>query len=93
MSDVVTVRTLIEDELRRREESWDDFVVFITARRYDDEDVGLDDEIDDGFGIYEGPLFLGWTKTRVYFPTEYDGSQMCDSLPRDPDLTEEIRYF
>lgn len=28
--------------------------------------------------------FTIWTKTRVYFPATYDGTDWCESVPRNP---------
>lgn len=44
----------------------------------------LDREFFDGFGGAEGAPFTIWTRTRVYFPTEYDGSEWVSSVPRNP---------
>src|SRR5690606_32833115 len=44
----------------------------------------LDDEFDNGYGGTEGHKFTLWTKSRVYFPINYDGSESCGSVPRNP---------
>ena len=39
-------------------------------------------------GIDPGPTHSGivrlWTAARVYFPACYDGSEWCESVPRNP---------
>lgn len=44
----------------------------------------LDAEFDSGWGLPEGCGFTVWTKERVYFPVQYDGSEWCGSAPRNP---------
>jgi len=46
----------------------------------------LDYDFDDGYGGTNGPHFTAWTKDRVYFPVEYDGSENIASVPRNPCL-------
>ena len=41
-------------------------------------------EFDAGFGKVEAIPFTIWTKDRVYFSLEYDGTQWCGSLPLNP---------
>ena len=47
-------------------------------------DLDLDREFDGGFGSVDGKPFTLWTRRRVYFPTEYDGAEDVQSVPRDP---------
>ncbi len=42
-------------------------------------------EFDSGWGGTEGEPFTVWSKRRVYFPVQYDGSEWVDSVSRDPD--------
>ena len=72
-----TWRKEISLEMGRRGESWDDVVV-------SPPDAALDREFDGGFGGAEGCAFTLWTKSRVYFPVVYDGSEWCESAPRNP---------
>lgn len=44
----------------------------------------LDAPFGKGYGSAEGPPFLAWTADRVYFPTDYDGSESVGSVPRNP---------
>lgn len=44
----------------------------------------LDAAFDNGYGSAEGEPFTLWTKSRVYFPTEYDGAEGVASVPRNP---------
>lgn len=39
---------------------------------------------DNGFGQTKGAPFTAWTDDYVYFPIEYDGSEWCGSVPRNP---------
>ncbi len=45
---------------------------------------GLDVEFDDGHGNAQGPAFTLWTRERVYFPVEYDGLDLVNSILRNP---------
>jgi hypothetical protein len=45
----------------------------------------LDEKFNAGFGSPEGEPFTVWTKSRVYFPLCYDGSEWCGSVARHPD--------
>lgn len=44
----------------------------------------LDASFDDGWGGTKGVPFTVWTKTRVYFPVCYDGSEWVADIPRNP---------
>jgi hypothetical protein len=44
----------------------------------------LDQEYDNGYGGADCFPMFAWTKSRVYFITEYDGSTGLASLPRNP---------
>lgn len=44
----------------------------------------LDVEFNNGFGQTKGAPFTAWTDDYVYFPIEYDGSEWCGSVPRNP---------
>ena len=43
----------------------------------------LDLPFDDGFGTAAVPTFHAWTKDRVYYVWEYDGSTSLAWVPRD----------
>lgn len=47
------------------------------------------EEFDNGYGTSEGYPFTLWTKTHVYFPVVYDGSEWVESVPRNPPDTPE----
>ena len=47
-------------------------------------DEQLDTPFDHGWGGTEGCSFTLWTKTRVFFPACYDGSEWVASVPRNP---------
>lgn len=44
----------------------------------------LDFEFNDGYGSEEGFNVYAWTKTKVIFKLEYDGSERYAYLPRNP---------
>jgi hypothetical protein len=44
----------------------------------------LDQEFDDGFGGADCFPMYAWTKTRVFFIGEYDGSTELEWVPRHP---------
>lgn len=48
------------------------------------DEASLDVEFDGGYGGANGPAFLVWTETHVYFPLEYDGAEYVGSAPRNP---------
>ncbi len=79
-------RRKIIAEMSMHKESWTD-VISCTITH--DE---LDEEFDDGWGQKNGKSFTLWTNRRVYFPTEYDGSEDVASVSRHPDglATEHI---
>lgn len=73
-----TWKSLIQREMDHQKESWADVVhTSLTEEE-------LNREFDSGYGSPEGCPFLLWTKTRVYFPVQYDGSEWCESVPRKP---------
>ena len=60
-------------------ESWEDTVDSTLT------DEQLDKEFDPGYGLQKGDPFTVWTESRVYFPIQYDGSEWCGSVSRNPD--------
>ena len=42
-------------------------------------------EFNNSYGIVKGISFTVWTANRVYFPADYDGSEWCASVSRNPD--------
>lgn len=44
----------------------------------------LDYSYDTGFGASECNAIYAWTKTKVMFVVEYDGSTRVESVPRNP---------
>lgn len=44
----------------------------------------LDKRFDHGYGGTDGCAFTLWTKSYVYFPACYDGSEWVESVPRHP---------
>lgn len=78
MGDRVTWRRLISRVLENNGETWEDVEhSTLTEAEYDE-------KFDNGYGGTEGCPFTVWTKNRVYFPAQYDGSEWCDSVPRNP---------
>jgi hypothetical protein len=70
---------LISSEMEKKNESWKD-VVDCTLSQEE-----LIREFDaDSSGSTGGWPFTLWTKNRVYFPIEYDGSEGVTSVPRNP---------
>jgi hypothetical protein len=53
----------------------------------------LDIKFDSGYGGTEGMSFRLYTKTRIYFPIKYDGSEWVESLPIDPNSKEKPFHF
>lgn len=78
MKHITTWRLLISDEMDRNDESWHDMEI-ITPKNLD-----LDRKFDAGYGSVNGLPFTLWTRNRVYFPIEYDGSERVLSVPRNP---------
>ncbi len=76
---ISTWRQLIEEEMRRHGETFED-VVSCTLSEEE-----LDEKFNDGFGTEEGVPFSLWTHKRVYFPVVYDGSEWTTSVSRHPD--------
>ena len=72
-------KSLITVDLERHNDSWDN-VVSCTLTEEE-----LLETFYDGYGSPEGKSFTLWTKTRVYFPAIYDGSEWVESVSRDPD--------
>lgn len=72
-------RKLITEALEDNGESWDDVVSHTLS---EDE---MDKDFDEGYGAVEGCAFTLWTQKRVYFPTQYDGSEDVESVARCPD--------
>lgn len=75
----VTWRELIQREMTEQKDSFDN-IEFSISR----EENWLDIRFHNGYGYQEGVPFTVWTKTRVYFPVQYDGSEWCSSVPRNP---------
>jgi hypothetical protein len=71
-------RKLISIEMGHRGDLWSN-VSYCTIT-----DAELDETFDSSYGCTEGKPFILWTTTRVYFPVQYDGSEWCKSVPRDP---------
>lgn len=60
-------------------ETWQDVVSHtFTAEQ-------LHERFDHGYGAAKGSPFTVWTKGRVYFPWQYDGSEGVASVSRNPD--------
>jgi hypothetical protein len=76
--ELTTWREDITKEMGYKGDSWDNVVQIYPP------DLDLDREFDGGYGSENGEPFTLWTKTRVYFPACYDGSELVASVPRDP---------
>ena len=68
-------------------ESWGD----VEWKTISDEELMR--EFDGGYGSLEGEPFILWTKKRVYFSCQYDGSEYVQSVPRNPDPSEEPSHI
>ena len=77
--DLTTWKKLLEIELKKHGESFDDIVANTMSKK----DMNV--KFDSGFGGTEGCPFTVWTEKRVYFPVEYDGSEYVASVSRNPD--------
>lgn len=77
-AELTTWRKMISYCLECDGESWNDVVAMTLT------DEELDREFDSGYGGHRGCSFTLWTASRVYFPCTYDGSEWCDSVPRNP---------
>ena len=75
---MATWRELIEREMKKRGESFKD-VISIAPYNLD-----LDKEFSAGYGLIEGEAFTLWTNGYVYFPSDYDGAEEAESVPRNP---------
>ena len=75
----VTWRKKIEDEMIIHNDNFENLEYNISERSN-----WLDIEFNDSYGSVEGFSFTLWTKDRVYFPVQYDGSEWCKSVPRNP---------
>lgn len=71
--------TLIQEEMDfKTKESLDDIVFVWPSREC------LREEFDAGYGVSNGTPFTAWSKSWVYFPVTYDGSESVGSVPRFP---------
>jgi len=72
-------RELIEYEMVRHKEAWRDVLssTFVIGKEMV--------QFDNGWGTTCGDPFTVWTEKRVYFPVQYDGSEWCSSVSRNPD--------
>ena len=86
MARINTWKKLIENEMERNNESFDD-IEYCTLSPEE-----LDKKFDAGFGCVDGEPFTVWTKNRVYFPTSYDGAEDCASVSKiiDKNPTQHI---
>jgi len=74
-----TWRKLITQEMQEHGDSWDAVEACTLSNKE------LDRRFDADFGGTQGRAFTLWTKTRVYFPVQYDGAEWCGSVSRHPD--------
>jgi hypothetical protein len=80
MEEIITTwRKELTDQMAEHGETFGD-IESITIT-----DADLDKEFDPGYGSEHGCTFTCWTKTRVYFPASYDGSEWVASVSRNPD--------
>jgi hypothetical protein len=72
-----TWRKMIEEEMSSNKDSSSTLICTLT-----DEELNI--PFDNGYGWREGAPFTAWTDDFVYFPLEYDGSESCGSVARNP---------
>lgn len=72
-----TWRKEILEEMEKHNDSFDNVIAQTKSN--------FDRVFDAEFGSDEAKDFTLWTKTRVYFPMDYDGSKWAGSVPRFPD--------
>lgn len=73
-------------------DTWREMISWEKARNLDDTELVaiapgesvLDIEFDGDYGSTNGPNFLAWSETHVYFPVRYDGAEFVGSAPRNP---------
>lgn len=91
---LTSLRELISDEMENRDDSWDNVISTVVELScpYEDKivtseftDEILDREFYHGHGGGNCHYFSMWTKTRVYYPAEYDGLIWVASRSRNPD--------
>lgn len=70
---------LISAEMVRRGDDW----ASVVAHTFKEGEMHV--MFDCGFGGSRGIPFTLWTKTWVYFPVVYDGSEWVRSVSRNPD--------
>lgn len=75
---MITWREEINIEMGYNGDTWNN-VISCTLN-----DAELDTEFDAGYGAIEGKPFAVYTHDFIYFPKEYDGSEYCVSVPRNP---------
>ena len=74
-----TCKEQIKGEMKFYGESLSDIV---SSTISEDE---MNREFNNSYGIVKGISFTVWTANRVYFPADYDGSEWCASVSRNPD--------
>lgn len=74
-----TWKEQIKEEMKFYGESLSDIV---SSTISEDE---MNREFNNSYGIVKGISFTVWTANRVYFPADYDGSEWCASVSRNPD--------
>ena len=72
-------KSLITDEMKEHDDSWDSFVSCTLTEEE------LCEQFDELSCSSDGEPFTLWTKTRVYFPVVYDGIKWVGSVSRKPD--------
>lgn len=77
---MTTWRKLLTYSLNTYNESWNDVISIAPS-----DEKWLDFLFDDDYGDIEGKSFTLWTKSRVYFPATFDGSEWVESVSRNPD--------
>ena len=80
MSDMNTTwRTELSRAFEEANDAWENIEASTLT------DSQLDRSFYAGYGGSEGDAFTVWTKTKVYFPIVYDGSEWVGWVSRNPD--------
>jgi hypothetical protein len=73
-------KTLLEICMNEHGEKLNDVISYAPT-----EGKWLDYYFDDDSNVIEGESFTVWTKSRVYFPVQYNGCEWVESVSKNPD--------
>ena len=96
MYETVTWRELLTDACEKTGDSIKDLTIQWGAPTGSPPSPGkrrLDVRFDNGFGAPMGRPFVAYSDSYVYFVTEYDGAEVVEYLPRNPDPSYTPEHF